>query len=68
MSTFLRSKNLDLGEDNDFNIVLNRNDAKKIGVKEGENAMIGFGEMELYADVMETDNYEIGRASCRERV
>lgn len=34
MSTFLRSKNLDLGEDNDFNIVLNRNDAKKIGVKE----------------------------------
>lgn len=55
MSTFLRSKNLDLGEDNDFNIILNRNDAKKIGVKEGESAMIGIGEVELYADVMETD-------------
>ncbi len=56
MSFYLRSKNLDLGEDNDFNVILNRKDADRLGVREGEVAMIGFGEVELYADVMETDS------------
>ena len=55
MAFYLRSKNLDLGEDNDFNIVLNRNDAKRLGVREGEIALIGVGEVELHANVMETD-------------
>ncbi len=56
MSFYLRSKNLDLGEDNDFNIVLNRKDAERLGVREGEIAVIGLGEIELHADVMETDS------------
>ncbi|MGI5897860.1 MAG: thymidine phosphorylase [Candidatus Dojkabacteria bacterium] len=56
MGFYLKSKNLDLGEDDDFNVVLNRQDARRIGVKEGESVMIGFGEVELYADVMETDS------------
>jgi AMP phosphorylase len=56
MSFYLRSKNLDLGEDNDFNVILNRKDAERLGVREGEVILIGFGEIELYADVMETDS------------
>jgi AMP phosphorylase len=56
MSFYLRSKNLDLGEDNDFNIVLNRKDAERLGVREGEIAVVGMGEIELYANVMETDS------------
>ncbi len=56
MSFYLRSKNLDLGEDNDFNIILNRKDAERLGVREGEIALIAFGEIELYADVMETES------------
>ena len=55
MSMYLMSSNLDLGEDNDFNVVLHRNDAEKIGVREGETLLVGFGEIELYADVMETE-------------
>jgi AMP phosphorylase len=55
MAFYLRSKNLDLGEDNDFNIVLNRKDAERLGVREGEIALIGVGEVELHANVMETD-------------
>lgn len=55
MSYYLRSKSLDLGEDNDFNVVLNSEDAKRMGIREGETLMIGFGEVELYADVFETD-------------
>lgn len=56
MAAYLMSRNLDLGEDDDFNVVLNRKDAERIGVREGENIMVGFGEIELYADVMETDS------------
>jgi len=52
---YLRSTNLDLGEDNDFNVILHRNDAERIGVREGESVLVGFGEIELYADVMETE-------------
>ncbi|HOR05823.1 MAG TPA: hypothetical protein PLR67_00365, partial [Candidatus Dojkabacteria bacterium] len=55
MSYYLKSKSLDLGEDNDFNVVLNSEDAKRMGIREGETLMIGFGEIELYADVFETD-------------
>lgn len=55
MSMYLRATNLDLGEDNDFNIILNRKDAERLGVKEGESLMVGFGEVELYADIMETE-------------
>jgi len=56
MAFYLRSKNLDLGEDNDFNIVLNRKDAERLGVREGEIALVGIGEVELHANVMETDS------------
>ena len=56
MGAYLIGHNLDLGEDDDFNVVLNRKDAERIGVREGENIMVGFGEIELYADVMETDS------------
>lgn len=56
MSLYLRSKNLDLGEDNDFNVVLNRKDAERIGVREGEILAVGLGGVELYADVIETDS------------
>ncbi len=54
MSLYLRGKNLDIGQDNDFNVVLHRKDAERIGVREGENVMVGYGELELYATVMET--------------
>jgi AMP phosphorylase len=56
MAFYLRSKNLDLGEDNDFNVVLNRKDAERLGVREGEIALVGLGEVELHANVMETDS------------
>lgn len=56
MSFYLRSKNLDLGEDSDFNVVLNRKDAERLGVREGEIALVGLGEVELHANVMETDS------------
>jgi AMP phosphorylase len=56
MSFYLRSKNLDLGEDNDFNVVLNRKDAERLAVREGEIAVVGLGEVELHANVMETDS------------
>jgi AMP phosphorylase len=56
MAFYLRSRNLDLGEDNDFNVVLNRKDAERLGVREGEIALVGLGEVELHANVMETDS------------
>lgn len=56
MAFYLRSKNLDLGEDNDLNIVLNRKDAERLGVREGEIALVGLGEVELHVNVMETDS------------
>jgi AMP phosphorylase len=56
MAFYLRSKNLDLGEDNDLNIVLNRKDAARLGVREGEIALVGLGEVELHVNVMETDS------------
>ncbi|KKP91995.1 MAG: hypothetical protein UR96_C0023G0016, partial [candidate division WS6 bacterium GW2011_GWC1_36_11] len=56
MSFYLRSKVLDLGEDNSFNIVLHRKDAEKIGVKEGELVYLGIGDADLYANVMETED------------
>ncbi|HRZ84870.1 MAG TPA: thymidine phosphorylase [Candidatus Dojkabacteria bacterium] len=55
MSIYLTSKNIDLGEDDDFNVIIHRKDAERIGVKEGEIVFIGFGEIELYADVIETE-------------
>ena len=36
MSIYLTSKNIDLGEDDDFNVIIHRKDAERIGVKEGE--------------------------------
>ena len=33
MGAYLIGHNLDLGEDDDFNVVLNRKDAERIGVK-----------------------------------
>ncbi len=56
MSFYLRSKILDLGEDNSFNVVLHRKDAEKLGVKEGELLYVGIGDVELYADVIETED------------
>jgi hypothetical protein len=56
MAFYLRSKNLDLGEDSDLNIVLNRKDAERLGVREGEIALVGLGEVELHVNVMETDS------------
>lgn len=55
MSTYLKSKNLDLGEDNKFNVVLHRQDAEKLGVKEGELLYVGINDVELYADIIETE-------------
>ncbi len=56
MAFYLRSKTLDLGEDDDLNVVLNRKDAERLGVREGEIALIGIGEVELHVNVMETDS------------
>ena len=56
MAFYLRSKNLDLGQDSDLNIVLNRNDAARLSVREGEIALIGIGEIALYVNVMESDS------------
>jgi AMP phosphorylase len=54
MALYLKGKNLDIGQDNDFNVILHRKDAERIGVKEGENVLVGYGELELYATVLET--------------
>ena len=35
--------------------MLNRRDAARLGVREGEIALVGIGEVELYVNVMETD-------------
>lgn len=56
MSFYLKSKNLDLGEDNKFNVVLHRNDAERLGVKEGELLYVGINDVELYADIIETQD------------
>jgi AMP phosphorylase len=56
MAFYLRSKNLDLGEDDDLNVVLNTKDAERLGVREGEIALIGIGEVELHVNIMETDS------------
>lgn len=69
MSLYLRSKNLDLGEDNQFNIVLHRKDAEKLGVKEGELLFVGIGEIELYAQIIETsDKVERGEIGLFEEI
>ena len=54
MALYLKGKNLDIGQDNDFNVILHRKDAERIGVKEGEHVLVGYGELELYATVLET--------------
>lgn len=56
MSFYLKSKNLDLGEDNNFNIVLHRKDAESLGVKEGELLNVGIGDVDLYANIIETED------------
>lgn len=56
MSLYLRSKNVDLGEDNTFNVILHRKDAERIGVKEGELLYVGIGDVELYANVLESND------------
>ena len=56
MSFYLKSKNLDLGEESDFNVVLNKKDCDRLGVREGELIMLGIGEVELYADIVETES------------
>lgn len=55
MAFYLKSKNLDLGEDSEINVILNSKDCEKLGVREGEVVMIGVKEVELYADVIESD-------------
>ncbi len=55
MSIYLTSKNIDLGEDDDFNVIIHRKDAERIGVKEGEIVFIGFGEIGVVRDVIETE-------------
>ena len=56
MSVYLKSRNLDLGEDNSFNIVLHREDAERIGVKEGELLYVGINDVDLYANIIETED------------
>lgn len=55
MSTYLKSKKVDLGAGKELFILLNQLDADDIGLHEGDIALLGYRDVELYVKVMITD-------------
>lgn len=55
MGLYLKSKKLDFEGGKDLFIVLNRLDAEKIGIKDGDTALLGYRDIEMYVKVVITD-------------
>lgn len=55
MGLYLRSKKLDLEGGKDLFVVLNRNDADKLGLSDGDMAYLGYRDTEMYVKIVITD-------------
>lgn len=55
MGLYLRSKKLDLEGGKDLFVVLNRTDAEKIGLQDGDMAFLGYRDIEMYVKIVITD-------------
>lgn len=52
---YLKSKKIDLGAGKELFVLLNQIDADEIGLHEGDIALLGYNDIELYVKVMITD-------------
>jgi AMP phosphorylase len=55
MGLYLKSKKMDFEGGKDLFVVLNRLDAEKIGLKDGDTALLGYRDVEMYVKVVITD-------------
>ena len=55
MGLYLKSKKLDLEGGKDLYIVLNKDDAEKLGLHDGDMAFLGYRDTEMYVKVILTD-------------
>ncbi|MDD3474486.1 MAG: thymidine phosphorylase [Candidatus Dojkabacteria bacterium] len=55
MGLYLKSKKLDLEGGKDLYIVLNKKDADRLGLKDGDMAFLGYRDTEMYVKVILTD-------------
>jgi AMP phosphorylase len=55
MGLYLKSKELDLEGGKDLFVVINKNDAEKIGIQDGDMAFLGYRDTEMYVKVVLTD-------------
>ena len=55
MGLYLKSKKLDFEGGKDLFVVLNRLDADKIGIKDGDTVLLGYRDTEMYVKVVITD-------------
>ena len=59
MGLYLKSKKVDFEGGKDLFVVLNRVDAEKIGIKDGDTALLGYRDIEMYVKVVITKS-EVG--------
>jgi len=55
MGLYLKSKKLDLEGGKDFFVVVNKEDAKRLGINDGDMAFLGYRDTEMYVKVILTD-------------
>ncbi|KUK77181.1 MAG: thymidine phosphorylase [candidate division WS6 bacterium 34_10] len=55
MGLYLKSKKLDLEGGKDLYVVLNKIDAEKIGLQDGDTAFLGYRDTEMYVKIILTD-------------
>jgi AMP phosphorylase len=55
MGLYLKSKKLDFEGGKDLYVVLNKNDADRIGINDGDMAFLGYRDTEMYVKVIITD-------------
>ena len=55
MGLYLKSTKLDFEGGKDLYVVLNKNDAEKIGISDGDMAFLGYRDTEMYVKVVITD-------------
>ncbi len=55
MGLYLKSKKLDLEGGKDLFVVLNKEDAEKIGLHDGDMAFLGYRDVEMYVKIILTD-------------
>ncbi|HCC67618.1 TPA: hypothetical protein DEP90_00145 [Patescibacteria group bacterium] len=56
MGLYLKSKELDFEGGKDLFVVLNKDDAEKIGLSDGDTALLGYRDVEMYVQVIITDD------------